>query len=363
MEQTAEMGVAIGEWQNALQSLVAQSGQIARLTGPVFLQSELAAPRGGIETAVTRVLVANDRVLEHMVGWLAEDDPDAQDRLFGLIYGSLVGADALNSASDSPDYVSASLRVTSTDAYPEESWLSEIESATAIVSGIHGVGGGAGASLYQPQLNDAIGRISDAAGGEVRAIATDSAMTIAVPQIPGQFAHVIGGKGGAQVLQATSKIKGAFAVAKRAAGRIVSWVVAEAHRILPSRLQQPVETVVKNIFQKYQGQFQDQIDHLIGSIAAVALGKRDVEEDWQNANSTRVIQAVPGIPGAVEEPLKRIGQVTRCRSFIDKWLSSVVSAVAKFPHMVLAIVAVAVAAIILVLYGLWRGLDQLQRLI
>jgi hypothetical protein len=74
---------------------------------------------------ITLVLVANERVLEHMIGWLAEDDPDAQDRLFRLIYRSLVGADALNSASDFPDYVSASLRVTSTDAFPEEPWLSE----------------------------------------------------------------------------------------------------------------------------------------------------------------------------------------------------------------------------------------------
>ncbi len=356
MEQTDEMTNAITEWQQYLNELVAVSYRTAQASSAAFDQ---LVPQQDIDGLVDNLLTANDRLTAYMNDALeGGEDLDAQDRLFGVIYGSFVGADALNTAAEDPEVIAANLRLASVEEFPTNTWLSEIEDATAIVSSAGAVAGGAGVP-YQPTLDETIDELSDAAGSELRSIVTDAAVTLVIPRLPGAVASVLGGTAGSAIAKAASYIKGVFAVAKKGASRIVEWVVAHAQKILPP----PLYSIVKRFVSAEVRALQDKADDVIGSIAAFALGKPGVLAAWGAAGEGALIQAIPEMPDATKVPLKRIKQVTRCRSFIDKWFQNLIALVAKVPQVAIGIAAAAAATIILVLYELWRGLHQLEALV
>ncbi len=356
MEQTSEMTTTIEEWQDALNNLVEISYQTAQLSANEFAGSELERD---VDRLVDDVIASNERLIDHLSEPLESgEDLDAQDRLFGLIYGSLVGVDALNSSGEEPQLIAATLRIETVDSYPSSSWRQEIEEATAIVSSRRAVTGAAIAP--DPlDLDDTIEHLSTTAGTELRSTATDTVVTLVIPQLPGALAAVIGGHGGDLIKSAAHYISGAFARVKKAASRIVQWVVDRAHRILPPRLR----AIVSGFVATNVDMIKEKADQLIGSIAAMALGRGRVEAAWNAASPATIASARPRMASATDDPLKRIGQVTRCRSFIDKWLKSLIALLAKVPAVTIGIAAAAAAVIALVLYELWRGLHQLGALV
>jgi len=356
MQETQEMTAAIAEWQGALNELVNVSYETAQLTAESFAAEQMGP---NVDRLVDAVLGSNERLMEFLNEPLdSGDDLDAQDRLFGLLYGTLVGADALSSAGEEPLTIAASLRIGAAERWPTDSWRDEISDAAAILSSTPTLAGAAGEPV-PVELDETIDHLSTTAGSELRSIVTDTAVTLVIPQLPGAVAAVVGGQAGKLITGASHYISGLFARVKKAASRLIQWVVDRAHKILPP----PLYSVVSGFVASSIDDLKDRADQLIGSLAATAMGKHGVEAAWSAASDAQLAAALPRLSDATAIPVKRIGQVTSCRTFIDKWFKSLISQVSKVPAVAIGIAATAAAVIILVLYELWRGLHQIEGLV
>ena len=253
--------------------------EIARQSGLEFLERE-PDQSADLDGAVSELLEMSNAIAEMLDDWIQESDLDAVSRLQALVYGNMSVADAITAASEEPAYLAASLRIDHATDFPAASWELDIQSAEAGLRGAPLVMGGA-TEVQIRLLEDALGDLSDSAGGELYGITTDTAVVLALPQFGGVVARVVAGKAGSLVHEASKWIRGAFSAAKRVASKVVAWVVDKAYRIFPRTLLSGIEATIHQVVTAVNNVV---IPNYVGVLAADILGKQDVIQAWKDAD-------------------------------------------------------------------------------
>lgn len=198
--------------------------------------------------------------------------------------------------------------------------------------------------------------LQDAGGTELVELATS----------PTVHAAVLGGVKGIAVV-AADKVKKAFDAVesalswlKKAAVRVVEWVVNKLRKMLPDGFQSKFDELVETVKDK----LVDGAPGIVGDLLGKLLGRRGAEEAWKALSADRVLELEPSLDETTMTHLTRIGFITRGREAVDKF-DIVVTALRGtnvFPQVQIAALALVAAVFGFVGFQVFDGFRDLERL-
>lgn len=362
MEQTPEFVAAVGAWEEAAGSLLGVALEIAPLTERQFVS---AAQTGALEPdsllrSAVALTEAADAVYEHLSQPLAAGDDEAFRAMYAFLTGNMSAADALMTAADSPDAVVASLRIERIGAIegsPADSWRRDIAEAVQALRGQELMRGAQDDDLAE--LNKTLDDLIDQSGDELVAIGKDTVLAVALPHVGVALTAVLAGRAARDFAGIQAGIRIGWAAVKRAASTVMNWALSHVTHVVPPWLQQEIRNAAVNV----KNNLVNNAGHGVGRIAAVILGLGATQEAWQQASAPARARASLELPRATDGEMSLLRNVTRIRTFIDRYGRWLVSMLAKIPQVILTVAALAAAAIVLVLGVLWHGLRDVKDLV
>ena len=139
----------------------------------------------------------------------------------------------------------------------------------------------------------------------------------------------------------------------------MNWVVNHVVHLVPKWMQKGIDKAVTNIKQV----LMKNAGHGVGRIAAGLLGLGDTRQAWQQASAEARNAASLRLTAATDDEMSLLRNVTKVRTFIDKYGRWLFSMFVKIPQVILAVAALASAAMVLVLSVLWHGLREIKGLV
>jgi hypothetical protein len=306
------------------------------------------------------VTEAADRVFEQLRGPLAEGDDDAFRGMFAFLTGNMSVADAIMTAADSPDAIVASLmleRIEWIELTPAETWRRDIAEAVATLLGLEPVRGAQDDDLAE--LNETLDKLIDQSGDELVAIGRDTVLAAALPHVGTSLTAVLTGPAAQAFDAIRTGVHVGWAAVKKAASTVMNWVVNHVTHLVPNWMQPRIENAVANIKEN----LVDNAGPVVGRIAAGILGLGATREAWRQASAEERNAAGMRLIAATGDEMSLLRNVTRVRTFIDKYGRWLISMFVKIPQVFLAVAALALAAIVLVLSALWHGLRDIKDLV
>lgn len=350
---------AVSAWETAANSLLDVALRVAPLTEQQLISAlQPNAPEPvPLELSSTAVTRAADLVFEQLRGPLAEGDDEAFRGMFAFLTGNMSVADAIMTAADSPDAIVASLMLDRIESIPAEAWQRDIAEAVRTLRGVEPVRGAQDDDLAE--LNDTLDKLTDQAGDELVAIGSDTVLAIALPHVGTALTAVLTGPAAKAFDAIRTGIHVGWAAVKKAASTVMNWVIDHVTHLVPQSMQKVIEDAVRNIVSN----LMSNAGHAVGRIAANILGLGGTREAWRRASAGERDAATMQLTAATADEVSLLRNVTRVRTFIDKYGRWLISMWVKIPQVVLAVAALATAAMVLVLSALWHGLRDIKGLV
>jgi hypothetical protein len=362
MQQTRELADAVSAWEEAAQRLVGVALDIAPLTEREFTSAaELGAvePDSAERTALALTQAA-DAVFEQIREPLAAGDDEAFGAMYAFLTANMSAADALMTAADSPQAIVASLRIEGIEAIggvPADSWRRDIADAVQALRGQEPVRGAQ--QDPQAELNKTLNLLMALSGYDTAAIGRDAVLAVALPHVGNALTEVLAGRAASDLAAIQAGLHVGWAAFKRAATTVVNWVVSHVRNVVPPWVQQMIKTTAV----KVKDYLVNNAGHEVGRIAAEILGLESTRRTWQQATPAAREAAALELARATDGEMSLLRNVTRVRTFIDRYGRWLISMLAKIPQVIIAVAALAAAAMILVLGVLWHGLRSVRDLV
>jgi hypothetical protein len=289
-----------------------------------------------------------------------DDDDDAFQSMFTFLVANLAVADAMATAADEPDQVARSMRLDSIDQFSTESWQRDVDDAVNDL--LPGPGVVRGASVAGGPLDTALGTLTDQSGQQLVGIAKDAVLGAAIPNVGPALAQVLGGTIAKVFNEVQAGMHLGWAAIKRAASKVIEWVIDHITRLVPNGLRGVIEPAVDKVRASLTDDANHVISKAVGEVAGAVLGLEVTRTSWANATDATRAAALNRLPTATDGELSLISKVARVRGFFDRygrWLDSLT----KIPQVALALATLAVIAITLILSALWSGLRNVRMLV
>ncbi|MBT2551267.1 hypothetical protein [Arthrobacter sp. ISL-65] len=344
MRDADKVAAATESWRLGAESVIG----FAEMAAPVDEGEFAPFSAGGIDDSVGELEARIDRLLT-----AADVSVDAAGELGGIdiLLGNLEVANVLLTASQEPSSVFSEMGVDGGSVSFDEARVH----VAVLKSSADGV-----VEPTPRELPDSVrGKFDElqvAGGTEL----------VELAKSPTVHAVVVGGAKGIAVV-AAGKVKEAFHAVesalswlKKAAVRVIEWVVTKLRKMLPDRFQSKFDELVETVKDK----LVDGAPGTVGTLLGALLGRRGAEKAWGALSADRLLELEPSLDKTTMNQLTRIGFITRGRKAVDKF-DIVVSALADtnvIPQVKIAALALVAAVIGFVGFQVWDGFHDLERL-
>lgn len=202
------------------------------------------------------------------------------------------------------------------------------------------------------ELTDKLETLETEGAKELIALGEDAVLQ----QVVGHAVTSLADLGGERVKQAFVWVKEKVNFVRRAAVRILEWVVDKFKSLVPKEHRDKVDKAVKFVTEK----LRDGAVTLAGDLLGMLLGRPGAEEAWQGKDPTA---AKAGLETVISGHIKRIGYVSTGRKAVAG-AAAVVEAVLSIAAAHVQIVLGALAAVLagFVCWQVWDGFNDIERL-
>lgn len=150
-------------------------------------------------------------------------------------------------------------------------------------------------------------------------------------------------------------------VLKKAALRIMAWVIDKVKRLLPATLGDKID----NLVEKMQEALASGAGSFATDLYGRVLGRGDAEMAWQRARDEGkdLAGAEAKLGSTVEAHLGRIGWVTKGRTLVERYDAIVAGVIQAAPDLVkLGFAALVAACLGFVAIQVWDGFNDVEAL-
>jgi hypothetical protein len=345
---------AVRDWERSAEQVITIAVESIPLDSTAFTERFGAQDVTVVDEETEKLLERSDVVFEELRPHL-DDDPDARARFSALLAGNLQVVDALVSAADEPSTVSDELGI---DPASVElaTWIRPLaEYRTALLLGVPRIQGGTPEA--PAPIESEIDELGTAAGTEVVALATDAVLAYSSQMFLDGLVRVASGTAASVLDGARDAITGAFTRLKRAAHRVITWLVDRITRLLPSSLRPRIVDAANAL--------AGGVGQLVGAALTRVLGSTDTIRKWAEADSGDALDAALETAKTATDPhLARIGWMTQGRETVNRWGARVIVPLVTDGNPVgqIAFVVVVAAVFVFVCVQVWDGLRDLEAL-
>ncbi|TFC83302.1 hypothetical protein E3T23_02735 [Cryobacterium cheniae] len=344
MENTDNVVAATESWRLSAENVIA----FAEIAAPVgegefapFSAEGIDDPDGELDARIDRLLSEADIAVD------AAGDRGGID----ILLGNLEVTSVLLTASQEPSVVFTEMGV-------DDGSISFDEARVQVA-----VLKGAADGVIEPtprKLPDSVhgkfDELQNAGGTEL----------VELAKSPTVHAAVVGGwRGIAAVVaekanEAFEAVKSALSWLKRAAVRIVEWVVNKLRKMMPHSFQTKFDKLVETIPDK----LADGAPGIVGELLGALLGRPGVVDAWGALSADQVVELESRLDETTKSQLTRIGFITKGRKTVDKFsiVVAVLDGTVVAPQVKIAALALIVAVVGFVGFQVWDGFHDLERL-
>ncbi|MET0426424.1 MAG: hypothetical protein ABW046_21320 [Actinoplanes sp.] len=201
-------------------------------------------------------------------------------------------------------------------------------------------------------VTDRLEALETAGADELLALGRDAILIKALGGAVTKLAEL----GGPQVKKAFDKLEDTWNVVRKAAARILKWVVDELRNLVPKEFQDRFDAALQQITDA----IKDGVPAAAGNLLGRVLGRRETEAVWQ-AEADRGVdltKAEAALPIVIAGHLTRIGYVTTAR----KHAALAVIVIRRIPQANLVLAALGVSLIAFVMFQVWDGFNDISAL-
>lgn len=331
MYSSSALTSATAAWTAAADSLLDEAQRIAPLRKGRLLIEESdeanEAQAARIEQQVEAMLAEGDRVWSELEGGLSTSDGRFQAGSF--LMGTLALGDSLQAADPAPDDTMEPIdaRLIQVDTFANARMLVSHTSAV----------------LTTPDaLETNLEQIETCGANESWKLLSGAAGKLAGGALVSGLEGILSGAAAAAFSELKKLVTRWWEVLKKAALRIMEWVIEKVKKLLPDALGDKVDKLVE--------QMQEWLTNSAGAAATDAygrlLGRGDTEAAWEKARASGkdLTEAESNLAGIVEAHTGRIGWVTKGRTLVERYDSIVAGVVGAAPDLVKVGFAALVAA-------------------
>lgn len=357
MEST-ELRSAAGSWRSSMEALL----DVAQRVGPVdALVADLGVgDEDELDAVVDRQTDAVIADSERILGLLErEAGPDEHEQMLAALVGDVTLADALAAAGDSAADFFGDFGLGADPSEVLRSTRAELDTFQAIVAGLRPVAGGQVAP--PPELAARFEVLEEAAGTELVELATSDVMwALAAGAITG-LGDVAQGVAAFDRLREV--VTGWAKALKKAALKLVKWVVEQVARLLPAALRQRVD----DAWERLREQLAANIPSWVGNVVGGLFGRPEAEAAWATAAADPardLSAAIAALGTSIDGEVRRIGWITSGRKKIDGVGSKVIGvANAAAPVARIAFGAAALLVFGFVVWQVFDGCNDIEALV
>jgi hypothetical protein len=347
---------SVSQWSAAASAVLNDANGAVRITEDLL--AERYSDFDSSTSPVRNLIDAADGVVGHLANAIEANDDDAFQTMFSFLVGNLAVADAVATAADERGVTDA-IRIETSDDVSPESRQRDVDDA---VNALRGPGRIGGAAVPGDPLSASLSNLTDQSGQQLVEIARDAILSAALPEVGPALAKLVNGKAASVFEGVQTKLNLVWAALKRAASKIIDWVIDHITRLIPSALDEKIAPAVKKVRASLTGDANNLIGKAVGDVAGMALGLKSTRTSWANASPATVASAANNLPKATDGELALIAKVDKVRRFLDRY-GSWLDGLTKIPQVVLALATLAVIAMVLVLSALWSGLRNVRVLV
>lgn len=301
-----------------------------------------------VQASVDEFLRRSDTVIEQLQG----DSPKA-GRPLPVLISAMEVCSVLLAASQDPEDAYRTLGV-------DESGVASLAGPNAVLDEMQGAitGGAPPAPVKLPdELTAKLDALQQAGGKELVALGTDALLLNALEGAASGIAAV----GGEAVQKAFKEIgKGLHAI-RRAAAKILGWIVDHVRNLVPEQFRDQFDEKLKSLTDK----IKDGVPGLVGQVLGHLLGRPPAEEAWRAAIEQRHDMTEPkkSLETVIAGQLQRIGWVSSARTAAATAVGIIKTFLAAAgPAVQIGVGAVAVVIVLFVCFEEWDGFNDIERL-
>ncbi|WP_436498705.1 hypothetical protein [Actinokineospora sp. HUAS TT18] len=338
------------DWRTAADSLL----DVARATVPLpandltglSVEASTVAATAEEEVAdrVDALLASSDAVCAEIVA-----ETGTADVLPVLLAGLEVG-NALLVASQDTEVVFSTLGAEDASLAGTRAALDEYENAIL---------GNAAAEVALPEeLTDKLEKLEMVGAEELVALGREAAMQTALGNMVAGIASVAG----PVVKDAFDWVKERVNFVRRAAVRVMEWVVAKFRGLVPENFRDKFDQALDKITEA----ISKGIEKGVGDILGKVLGRREAEDAWRVglSDGKDLAAAKAALPDVISGHIKRVGYVSTGRKAVSGAAAVVQKVLAIGTSQVqIALGALALALIAFVGWQVWDGFNDIEALV
>lgn len=322
---------ATDSWRNSVEKVLEFAEAAA--PQPESEYNTLSFDEGGNTEAVL------DARVEQMLAdtGAAVDEYEDPSAMIALLLGNLEVSQVLLSASQEPDDVFAELGL-------QGGALVRYEEARIQIGALQDAALGRPEIVPTPlpaSLTEKLDELQKLGADELVGIATSTIVWAAVQGV----ANASAGLAEQYLAPLAEIVKQALSWLKRAAVRVIEWVINKLRDLLPDGWSDKLD----ELFDEVKGKLNGAASGVVGLVLANTLGRNSTETAWGNLTPERSTQLEPELDESTKDHLVRIGYVTTARTAADKFEVIIVPALAAAVNVLPALNAVIAALIISVL--------------
>lgn len=209
-----------------------------------------------------------------------------------------------------------------------------------------------------PELTGKLDSLQNAGAKELIALGEEAVLQ----QVLGKGVTAVVSLGGEKVERAFEWVKSKVHFIRRAAVRILEWVVDKFKRLVPVALRDKVDKAIDFVVEKLKGGVEPAVGALLGEL----LGREGAEQAWQVAvdSGKDMTTAKSKLETVISGHTKRIGYVSTARTAVAG-AGAVVEALLSIavPEVQIVLGALVVALAGFVCWQLWDGFNDIEGLV
>jgi hypothetical protein len=366
MATSASLQTTVAQWRDAADDLL----KVAQAAAPLPEDDDMSGlsldngstsevpvlPVGDeLDRRVDVLLEASDAAIEQ-VSAESNEGPNAASVLGGLpaLLGALEVANTLLQASQDPDVAFDSLGLDEDGALSLAGPRAALDEFKEAMLG-HSV---TGKVALPDELLGKMETLETTGASELMKLGGEVVLQQAIGELASGTVNMMGVK----VKEAFEWAKAQVRLLRKAAVRILEWVLNKFRNMIPERYRGQYDDKVKDIAEKIKDGAVDAVGNLVGFLA----GRREAEHAWQERlddGKTDLAAAQAALPDVIAGHLKRIGYVSTGRKAVSGAVG-VVRKIAKLtgPQADMIVAAVVAALMGFVWFQLVDGYNDIEGL-